>query len=312
MVLRLLWKRFIQLLLVFFLVSMAAFLLLFIIGNPVYVMFGGSSGITQDQINALTRELGLDQPFYVQYVRFLQRAVTKGDFGVSYYYHQPAMALILERIPATLQLTIPAIVLAILLSVPLGVAAALHKGTIVDRIVLSLSIIGTSVPVFWLASILIYFFAVHLKVLPSSGYGGVRHLVLPLVGVVFSATAVLVRLVRSETLETLGKDFVRTARAKGLPSSVVTVKHVLRNSLIPFVTYLGLMCGNILGMTVVTEKIFAWPGSGRLLLTSIERLDQPVVISYVVIIALIFVVVNFAVDMTYLVLDPRIRTRELQ
>jgi peptide/nickel transport system permease protein len=209
-------------------------------------------------------------------------------------------------------LTIPAILLAVLLSVPLGVVAAEHSGTWVDRAVLSFSILGTSVPVFWLASILIYVFAVHLRVLPSSGYGGIKHMVLPLVGVVFSATAVLVRLVRSETLETLTRDFVRTARAKGLPGWVVTIKHVLRNSLIPFVTYLGLMCGNVLGMTVVTERIFAWPGSGRLLLTSIERLDQPVVISYVVIIALIFVVVNFIVDMVYLILDPRIRARELQ
>jgi peptide/nickel transport system permease protein len=311
-ILRLLGKRFIQLAVVFFVVSMVAFLMLFIIGNPVYVMFGGSSGITQTQINELTKELGLDRPVYVQYLHFIARALTKGDFGVSYYYHQSAMSLILERIPATLQLAIPAILLAILFSVLLGVAAALHGGTWIDRAVLSFSILGTSVPVFWLASILIYFFAVHLKVLPSSGYGGIRHVVLPLVGVVFSATAVLVRLIRSETLETLSKDFVRTARAKGLPTRVVIMKHVLRNSLIPFVTYLGLMCGNVLGMTVVTERIFAWPGSGQLLLTSIERLDQPVVISYVVIIALIFVIVNFIVDMAYLVLDPRIRARELE
>lgn len=188
----------------------------------------------------------------------------------------------------------------------------MHRGGWIDRAVLFFSIAGTSVPVFWLAIILVYFFAVKWRLLPSSGYGGVQHMVLPLIGITFSAAAVLIRLVRSETLETLGKDFVRTARAKGLPGFIVTTRHVLRNSLIPFVTYLGLMCGNVLGMTVVTEQVFAWPGSGRLLLTSIQRLDQPLVISYVVVIAFLFIIVNFLVDMAYLFLDPRIRGRELR
>ena len=247
MMFRLLFRRLIQLVMVFFIVSMVAYFFLFIIGNPVYVMFGGSSGITQEQMDALTKELGLDQPIYIQYIRFLRGIITKGDFGVSYYYHKSAMGLVLERIPATLRLAIPAILIAAFLSIPLGLVAAFHKGAWIDRVVLAFSVLGTSVPVFWLAAILIYFFAVNLKVLPSSGYGGIKHMLLPLVGIVFSTTAVLVRLVRSETLETLGKNFIRTARAKGLPARTVDIKHVLRNSLIPFVTYLGLMCGNVLG-----------------------------------------------------------------
>ncbi len=299
--------RLVQILVVCFLVSVVAYVLLFSIGNPIEVMLGNSIAATQAQIDEVVALYGLDQPFYIQYWRFLSRAVTTGDFGTSYYYSQSALALILERMPATLALSIPPLVIAALLALPLGLVAAVKRGSWIDRAILSFSTLGIATPVFWLAVILVYVFSVSLKVLPSSGYGTFRHLVLPLIALTTGALAVLVRLVRTEALETLSKDFVRTATAKGVARSAVLMRHVLRNSLIPFITYLGLMLGSLLGNTVITERIFAWPGSGRLLLTSIERLDYPVVIAFVVLTALLFLVVNLLVDLAYFVLDPRIR-----
>jgi len=284
-----------------------AYVLLFAIGNPIEVMLGNSIAATQEQIDAVVALYGLDQPFYVQYWRFLSNVVTTGDFGISYYYSRSAADLILERLPATLALSLPPLFIAGLLALPLGLLAAVNRGTWIDRAILGFSTLGIATPVFWLAVILVYVFSVSMKVLPSSGYGTLKHLALPLISLTIGALAVLVRLVRTEVLETLRKDFVRTATAKGVPSMAVLVRHVLRNSLIPFVTYLGLMLGSILGNTVITERIFAWPGSGRLLLTSIERLDYPVVIAFVVLTALLFLVVNLLVDLAYFALDPRIR-----
>jgi peptide/nickel transport system permease protein len=292
---------------VLFAVSILAYVMLFAIGNPVYVMMGGSAGATPEQIEELTRALGLDQPAHIQYGRFVVGVVTRGDFGRSFYFGQPALQLILERLPASLLLSLPPLFIGALLSIPLGVTAARRRGTWTDRIILGFSMIGLATPVFWLAVILIYVFAVVLQVLPSSGYGRPEHLVLPLVGLTTTTTAILTRLVRTEMLEVLSKDYVRTAHAKGLSDRSVTIRHALRNSMIPFVTYLGLMTGNVLGNTVITEKVFAWPGTGRLLLTSIERLDQPVVVTFVVLIALLFMLVNFIVDLSYMLLDPRIR-----
>jgi peptide/nickel transport system permease protein len=300
-------RRLAQIVVVCFVISALTYLMLFTIGNPIAILLGSSIAVSQHQIDEVTRLYGLDRPFYVQYWRFVTRAVTTGDLGTSYYYGEPALRLILERMPATLLLSVPPLVIAGLLALPLGLLAALHRGRWIDQAILSFSMIGIATPVFWLAIILVYVFSVSLNVLPSSGYGTARHLVLPLVGITTSALAVLIRLVRTEVLETLSKEFVRTARAKGVPNGGVVARHVLRNSLIPFVTYLGLMAGSILGNTVITERIFAWPGSGRLLLTSIERLDYPVVLAFVILITLLFLVVNFLVDLLYVALDPRIR-----
>lgn len=285
--------------------SVFAFVMLVAIGNPVRIMLGESA--SPEQVAELTAALGLDQPVHVQYLRFVQRIVTSGEFGRSLYYHQDAMRLILERLPATLLLSLPPIVLGALFSIPLGVLAALRRGSGIDRAILTFSMLGISTPSFWLAVLLVQVFAVSLRWLPSSGYGRPEHLVLPIAALTLSTTAVLVRLVRTEMLETMARDFVRTAHAKGLPARTVVTRHTLRNSLIPFVTILGLMTGNVLGNTVITERIFAWPGSGRLLLTSIERLDQPVVVAFVVLVAMIFVTINTIVDIAYFALDPRIR-----
>ena len=300
-------RRLAQIGVVVFAMSAVTYLMLFTIGNPIAILLGSSIAVTQQQIDEVTAIYGLDQPFYVQYWRFVHRAVTKGDLGTSYYYHEPALKLILERMPATLLLSIPPLIIASILALPLGLAAALNRGRWVDRAILSFSMLGMATPVFWLAVILVFIFSVQLRVLPSSGYGTLNHLVLPLFSLTAGALAVLVRLVRTEVLETLGKDFVRTAAAKGTSRISVITKHVLRNSLIPFVTYLGLMAGSILGNTVITERIFAWPGSGRLLLTSIERLDYPVILAFVILITLLFLVVNLLVDLLYFALDPRIR-----
>ena len=300
-------NRLLQIVVVCLLVSVVAYVLLFSIGNPIEVMLGNSVAATQAQIDEVVALYGLDQPIYVQYWRFLSRAVTTGDFGTSYYYSRSALGLILERLPATLALSIPPLVIAALLALPLGLLAAVRRGSWVDRLILGFSTLGIATPVFWLAVILVYVFSVSYQLLPSSGYGTLQHLVLPLIALTTGALAVLVRLVRTEALETLSKDFVRTATAKGAPRNAVLLRHVLRNSLVPFVTYLGLMLGSILGNTVITERIFAWPGSGRLLLTSIERLDYPVVIAFVVLTALLFLVVNLLVYLAFFVLGTRIR-----
>lgn len=301
---RYLVRRLLQLGVVFLGVALLVFVMVRLAGDPAELLLPPDA--TQIQVEELRQALGLDKPLYLQFVRFVLNAV-RGNMGISYYCGEPAMKLVLERVPATLQLAGFAMVLAVVLSVPLSVMAAVHKGSLLDRLVLVLSLFGISAPTFWIGILLIYVFAVALRWFPSSGLGGFKHLILPGTTLSLYYLALFIRLNRAGMLDVLSRDYVTTARAKGLPERTVLYKHALKNTLIPFVTIGGLQLGGLIAFSIVTEKVFAWPGMGRLLLEAIEKLDYPVIIAYVLVTAFLFGVLNLIVDITYTFLDPRVR-----
>src|SRR5262245_18404446 len=261
---------------------------------------------TAEQIADLRRQMGFDRPWPVQYLDFMGKAV-RGDFGVSIRNRQPAFELVMERLPATLQLAATALTVALLVALPVGILSATHHHTAYDSIAMLFALIGQSIPVFWLGLMLILFFGVYLRWLPISGYGEPQQLVLPALTLATYSMARNARLVRSSMLEVLGLDFVRTAHAKGLPSLAVNVRHALKNALLPVITVIGLEFGFLLGGAIVVEVIFAWPGVGRLMLNAIQGKDYPVVEAAVITLALVFVGLNLLVDLAYAYLDPRIR-----
>ena len=285
-------------------VSVVSFFLTFLTGDPAEIML--PPGATEAQIAKFRAEWGFDDPLAVQYWRFLKRAV-HGDFGVSLRHGQPSLPLIAARLPATFQLTVTAMLLAIALAVPLGVLAATHRGGPVDLLAMGVALVGQSVPNFWLAIMMILLFAVSWGLLPTSGRGGVAHVVMPAAAIAINLMALLTRLVRSTMIEMLSEDYVRTARAKGLRELFVTSRHALPNALIPLVTVIGLQFGYILGGAVVIETIFTWPGVGLFTIQAILNRDYPVVQASVFILATAVVLINLAVDLLYVWLDPRIR-----
>jgi ABC-type dipeptide/oligopeptide/nickel transport system permease component len=273
-------------------------------GDPAAAMLPGDASV--DETIALRRTLGLDRPLYVQYAGFLRSAVT-GDFGTSFRHQQPAFELVLERLPATLELAFAALVLALVVALPLGILAAVYRGGPVDAAAMVFAVIGQATPYFWMGIMLILIVAVQLDWLPTSGRGGVERLILPAVTLGTHFAASLARLTRTSMLEVLGQNFVTTARAKGLSERSVILGHVLKNAAVPVVTLIGLQFGTLLGGAVVTETIFAWPGVGRLAVQSIFVRDYPVVQAGVLVLALTFVALNLLVDLLYGWLDPRIR-----
>ncbi len=301
---RFLVNRLVQMVGVFLVISLVIFMLLVFTGDPIELLLPPASGV--DQVEAMRRQLGLDQPWYVQYVKFLRSAL-RGDLGTSFYFHEPAIRLVLERLPASLELVIWTMGVSTIIAIPLGVLAAARPNSWYDRGVLVGSLIGISAPTFWIGIVLIALFVVTLHLLPSSGRGTWEHLVLPVTTLAFYRIALFVRLIRAGMLDVLGQDYIRTARAKGLFERIVIYRHALKNTLIPFVTIVGIQMGGLIAFAVVTEKIFAWPGMGRLLLISIERLDYPVVVAYAIVTAALFVVINLTVDLLYALIDPRIR-----
>jgi peptide/nickel transport system permease protein len=276
-------------------------------GDPAATMLPGDA--TVDELTALRRALGLDQPLYVQYVRFLADVVA-GDFGTSFRHQQPALPLVLERLPATLELALAALVLAVAVALPLGIVAALHRGRLVDLLAMGFAVIGQATPYFWMGIMLILVVSVELGWLPTSGRGSWKHLILPAVTLGTHFAAALARLTRTSMLEVLGQNYVTTARAKGLSERAVILAHALKNAAVPVVTLIGLQFGTLLGGAVVTETIFAWPGVGRLAVQSIFVRDYPVVQAGVFVLALTFVAINLLVDLLYGYLDPRIRSEE--
>ena len=290
--------------LVIFGVSVVSFFLTFLTGDPAEIML--PPGATAAQIEKFRAEWGFADPLPVQYWRFLTRAV-HGDFGVSLRHGQSSLPLIVARLPATLQLTVTAMLLAIVLAVPLGVLAATHRGGPLDLVAMGVALVGQSVPNFWLAIMMILLFAVSWGLLPTSGRGGLAHVVMPAAAIAINLMALLTRLVRSTMIEMLSEDYVRTARAKGLRELLVTGRHALPNALIPLVTVVGLQFGYILGGAVVIETIFTWPGVGLFTIQAILNRDYPVVQAAVVILATAVVLINLAVDLLYVWLDPRIR-----
>jgi peptide/nickel transport system permease protein len=285
-------------------VSAVSFFLTFLTGDPAEIML--PPGATAVQIEKFRAEWGFDAPLTVQYWRFLKRAV-HGDFGVSLRHGQQSLPLIVARLPATFQLTVTAMLLAIALAVPLGVLAATHRGGPIDLLAMGVALVGQSVPNFWLAIMMILLFAVSWGLLPTSGRGGVAHVVMPAAAIAINLMALLTRLVRSMMIDMLSEDYVRTARAKGLRELFVTSRHALPNALIPLVTVVGLQFGYILGGAVVIETIFTWPGVGLFTIQAILNRDYPVVQASVFILATAVVLINLSVDLLYVWLDPRIR-----
>ncbi len=273
-------------------------------GDPAATMLPGDASV--DELTALRHTLGLDRPLYAQYVNFLSGAL-RGDFGDSFRHQQPAFRLVLERLPATLELAFAALVLAVAVALPLGILAALYRGRLVDVLAMAFAVVGQATPYFWMGIMLILIVSLELGWLPTSGRGGLQRLILPAITLGTHFAASLARLTRTSMLEVLGQNYVTTARAKGLRESGVILRHALKNAAVPVVTLIGLQFGTLLGGAVVTETIFAWPGVGRLAVQSIFVRDYPVVQAGVLVLALAFVAINLLVDLFYGYLDPRIR-----
>jgi peptide/nickel transport system permease protein len=286
-------------------VTMIAYGVLFLTGDPTYLLLD-VRGMTDDQISAFRTRMGFDRPWLVQYLDYMSRAV-RGDLGRSFYHNLPNLKLIAEHLPATIELGVAALLLNLAVAIPVGIIAATKRGQRVDGIIMLIALTGQAMPVFWLGLLLMLIFAVHLGWLPVSGRGSIAHLILPAITLASFPMAQNARMVRSSMLEVLGQDFVRTARAKGLTEWVVVLRHALKNALIPVVTLIGIQAGFLLGGAVITETIFAWPGMGRLIVQAIQTKDIPLVQSAVIMLALVFVSVNLAVDLFYAYLDPRIR-----
>ncbi|MGH8704943.1 MAG: ABC transporter permease [Burkholderiales bacterium] len=318
-------RRLLQSLMVVLAMSLIVFLAVHVVGDPVYILI--SDDMTQEEIERFIQRLGLDRPVHEQYLYFLANAA-RGDLGNSFVHGEPALKLILQRMPATLELALAAMLIAVVFGVPLGMYAGLRPDAPASKAIMAGSILGFSLPTFWVGLMLIMVFAVMLGWLPSTGRGdtaaflgvqmsfltwdGLRHLLLPAINLALFKLSLVTRLARAGTREAALQDYVKFARAKGLPPSRVVLVHVLKNILIPVVTVLGLELGGLIAFSVVTETVFAWPGMGKLLIDSILRLDRPVVVAYLVITVLMFVVINLIVDILYSLLDPRVRLREVK
>ncbi len=305
---------------VLLLLSGLSFLALYAVGDPTSILLDPQS--TTADIARFRADIGIDQPLSRQYLLFLSR-VAHGDFGTSFVFHESTSRIILERLPATLELASCAILLAVLIGVPLGLLAGATAPSALDRTVMLGSILGFSLPTFWVGLILIVVFAVQLGWLPASGRGavvafgpiglsfltwdGLRHLLLPALNLSLFPMALMLRLTRSGVKEAMGQDFVRYARAKGVRPARLLFVHVLKRVAVPIVTVSGLQFGNLIAFSVVTESVFAWPGTGKLAIDSINQLDRPVVVAYLMITACLFVGINLLVDLTYALLDPRTR-----
>lgn len=316
-------RRMLQALLLAAVMSVLVFAGVFAIGNPADILIDPEA--TQAERARLIAQLGLDRPLWEQYFVFLGN-IARGDFGTSFVYNRPALSLILERMPATMELAFSAVVIAVVIGLPLGLWAGLRPASASGKTIMAGSILGFSLPNFWQAIMLIMIFSVMLGWFPVTGRGevgeflgirsslftlnGLHHIALPAFNLAVGLLALVIRLARSGTREVLPQDFIRFARAKGLSERRVVLVHLLRNILIPIVTVVGMSFGGLIAFAVVTESIFAWPGMGKLIIDSIRLLDRPVIVAYLMVIVLVFIVINLAVDILYSLIDPRIRLGE--
>jgi len=310
---------------VLLLMSLLVFIGVYAIGNPVDILI--SPEATPQEYEDAIKALGLDRPMWEQYGVFLINAL-KGDLGNSFVFNEPALKLIVQRMPATLELAFGAMFIAVLLGIPLGMLAGIKSESITGRTIMSGSILGFSLPTFWVGLMLIMLFAVFLGWLPASGRGtcvevwgvpvsfltldGLSHIILPAFNLGLFKLSLTIRLTRAGTYENLQLDYVKFARAKGLSNFRVIGVHVLKNILIPVVTVLGLELGNVIAFAVVTETVFAWPGMGKLIIDSIGVLDRPVIVAYLLITVVMFILINFTVDILYSILDPRVRLGDIK
>ena len=313
-------RRLIQAVFVMLVMTVIVFIGVNVIGDPVEILI--SPEADQAERARAVAALGLDKPLWEQYWRFLSGAL-QGDLGRSFVFNEPALKLIAQRMPATLELAITAVLLSVILGIPLGLYAGLRPNSIGGRIIMGGSILGFSLPTFWVGLMLIMVFAVQLGWLPSTGRGptrelfgvhwsfltwdGLRHMAMPALNLALGNIALVLRLTRAGVRENLPMDYVKFARAKGISPNRVVFVHVLKNILIPIVTVVGLEIGGLIAFAVVTESVFAWPGMGKLIIDSINVLDRPVIVAYLMMIVLLFVVINLIVDLLYTVLDPRVR-----
>jgi len=313
-------RRLLQSVLVLLVMSLLVFAGVYAIGNPVDILI--SPDANQAERARIIAAFGLDQPLWRQYLLFLQNAAA-GNLGRSFAFSTPALALILERFPATMELAVSAMLLSVFLGIPLGLLAGLKPHSLAGKTIMTVSVLGFSLPTFWVGLMLIMVFAVKLGWLPSSGRGetvdvlgvplsfltwdGLQHLLLPALNLALFNIALVIRLTRAGAQEALQQDYVRFARAKGLSNSRIIGVHVLKNILIPIVTVLALQFGSLIAFAIVTETVFAWPGMGKLIIDSIRVLDRPVIVAYLMLIVTLFIVINLVVDVLYSLLDPRVR-----
>lgn len=297
-------QRLWQAVVIAFLISLVTFLLLFVAKDPARAL--ASPEATAAEIEQLRERYGLDGPLTLQYVRWASKAI-QGDFGASLFSRQPVTRILSPRIVATFQLASAAILITVLVAIPLGVVAALYRGSLIDMFVSILTVAGQAMPIFWFGLMLIIFFSVQLGWLPVSGRGTFRHIVLPAITLAFSVMPLTMRLTRSAMLEVIDQDFIRTATAKGASRRTVVWKHAARNAATPVILALGMQFGALLGGTVVTETVFAWPGIGDLAVTSVTTADLPVVQAIVLFAAMVVVVTNLFADVIVALVDPRIR-----
>jgi peptide/nickel transport system permease protein len=313
-------RRLLQSLLVLYLMSLLVFVGVYAIGNPVDILISPDANAAERA--AIIHAFGLDQPLWQQYLLFLRNAAA-GNLGRSFVYATPALSLILERLPATLELASAALLLSVLPGIPLGLLAGLRPKSFAGRSIMTLSVLGFSLPTFWVGLLFIMVFAVTLGWLPAGGRGetrllfgvpfsfltwdGLRHLLLPAANLALFNFALVIRLTRAGAQEALQQEYVRFARAKGLSGPRIVLVHVLKNILIPIVTVVALQFGSLIAFAIVTETVFAWPGMGKLIIDSIRVLDRPVIVAYLLLSVTLFILINLVVDVLYSVIDPRVR-----
>ena len=318
-------RRLLQSLAVIVAMSLLVFFGVNVIGNPVDILINPE--FDQEELERAIKALGLDLPIWQQYLVFVENAV-KGDLGKSFVFGMPAIQLIVQRVPATLELALAAMLIAIVFGIPLGMWAGLKPDSMVGKTIMGGSILGFSLPTFWVGIMMIMVFAVVLGVLPATGRGetvellgmqvsfltadGLSHLLMPALNLALLKLALVIRLARAGTREAALQDYVKFARAKGLSPRRIVMVHILKNILIPVVTVLGLELGNVIAYSVVTETVFAWPGMGKLIIDSMQLLDRPIIVAYLLTVVFLFITINLLVDILYSVLDPRVRLQDVK
>lgn len=284
------------------------FFLIRISGDPTLLYLPQDA--SQEEISRYREMMGFDRPLHVQYFSFMWNIFVHGDLGRSFRYGQPALPLVLERLPATFQLAALSFVIAMSVAIPVGIISAVYRNSFIDGVARVIALLGQSMPIFWTGIILIIIFSVQLRLLPTSGRGELKHLILPSLALGTYSMAVTMRVLRSSMIEVMSDDYIRTARAKGLPERIVLFRHILKNASLPVITVIGLRIGYLLSGSVLTEFVFAYPGMGRLVIQAIFQRDFAIVQAFVLVIACIIVTINFAIDLLYAYVDPRITFAE--
>ncbi|HHU69513.1 MAG TPA: ABC transporter permease [Thermoanaerobacterales bacterium] len=297
-------KKLMQIIPVLFIISFIVFLLVYVAGDPVLLMLPDDA--TPEDIEALRSALGLDKPFITQYCIYLTNML-KGDFGRSFRYNQPALPIVLERLPASLQLTFSAIIFSIVVSIPLGIWSATKQNTFLDVFISGISVLGRAMPHFWVGIMLVLILSVNFKILPVSGRGTAAHLILPTFTLGISVASELTRLVRSNMLEILQQDYIRTAKSKGLSDFIIIFKHAFKNALIPVVTFISIQIPMIIGGALITETVFSWPGLGQLIVQAVYGRDMAIIQACVFVIAILAIAISLVTDFIYSMIDKRIQ-----